>query len=100
LERVSERSLRISRGPVSTSDRSLKPSLRPRREPHWVTFDDETVDDLPAIVFAQDEPFASTSMVAQWYVMSRRRSWAQGDARRPGGDEIFAGYLTSYGPYR
>jgi len=70
-------------------------------EPHWVTFDDETfVDDLPAIIFAQDEPFASTSMVAQWYVMK-----AAGEAGLKvmldgqGGDEIFAGYLTSYGPY-
>jgi asparagine synthase (glutamine-hydrolysing) len=70
-------------------------------EPHWVTFDDETfVDDLPAIVFAQDEPFGSTSMVAQWYVMK-----AAGEAGLKvmldgqGADEIFAGYLTSYGPF-
>ena len=70
-------------------------------EPHWVTFDDETfVDDLPAIVFAQDEPFASTSMVAQWYVM---KAAAEAGLKvmldGQGGDEIFAGYLTSYGPY-
>ena len=70
-------------------------------EPHWVTFDDGTfVDDLPTIVYAQDEPFASTSMVAQWYVMK-----AAGEAGLKvmldgqGGDELFAGYLTSFGPF-
>src|SRR5262249_10872975 len=42
----------------------------------------------------------STSMVAQWYVMK-----AAGEAGLKvmldgqGGDEIFAGYLTSYGPF-
>jgi asparagine synthase (glutamine-hydrolysing) len=70
-------------------------------EPHWVTFDDETfVDDLPAIIYAQDEPFASTSMVAQWYVM---KAAAEAGLKvmldGQGGDEIFAGYLTSFGPF-
>ena len=43
---------------------------RTRAQPHWITFDDdELVDVLPAIVEAQDEPFGSTSIVAQWFVM-------------------------------
>jgi asparagine synthase (glutamine-hydrolysing) len=70
-------------------------------EPHWVTFDDRSlVDELPAIVYAQDEPFGSTSIVAQWYVM---KAAAEAGLKvmldGQGGDEIFAGYTTSYGPY-
>src|SRR5581483_6101328 len=39
-------------------------------EPHWVTFSaQQLVDDLPAIVQAQGEPFGSTSICAGWYVM-------------------------------
>ena len=39
-------------------------------DPHWVSFNDEDiVDYLPAIVTAQDEPFGSTSIVAQWFLM-------------------------------
>ena len=34
---------------------------------------DELVDELPAIVDAQDEPFGSTSIVAQWFVMRAAR---------------------------
>ena len=70
-----------------------------RAAPHWITFDGERlVDDLPAIVRAQDEPFGSTSIAAQWYVMENAR--ANGvtvmlDGQ--GGDEIFGGYLVSYG---
>ena len=55
---------------------------------------------LPAIIYTQDEPFASTSMVAQWYVM---KAAAEAGLKvmldGQGGDEIFAGYTTSYGPY-
>ena len=48
---------------------------------------------LPAIVEAQDEPFGSTSIVAQWFVMR-----AAGEAGLKvmldgqGGDETLAGY--------
>ena len=39
-------------------------------QPHWVTFgSSELVDVLPSIVRTQDEPFGSTSIVAQWFVM-------------------------------
>lgn len=70
-------------------------------EPHWVTFDERSIiNDLPSIIYAQDEPFGSTSMVAQWYVM---KAAAEAGMKvmldGQGGDEIFAGYLTSFGPY-
>jgi asparagine synthase (glutamine-hydrolysing) len=74
---------------------------RTRVEPHWVTFSDrELVDSIPAIVASQDEPFGSTSMVAQWYVM--RAAKAAGltvmlDGQ--GGDEIFAGYHGYFAAY-
>ena len=70
-------------------------------EPHWVTFDERSlIDDLPAIVHAQDEPFGSTSIVAQWYVMkAASEAGLKVMLDGQGGDEIFAGYLTSYGPY-
>jgi asparagine synthase (glutamine-hydrolysing) len=72
-----------------------------RVTPHWVTFDDEDlVRNLPKIVEAQDEPFGSTSMAAQWYVM--RAAKASGltvmlDGQ--GSDEIFAGYHGYFPPY-
>jgi asparagine synthase (glutamine-hydrolysing) len=69
-------------------------------EPHWITFDaDELVDALPAIVEAQDEPFRSSSVVAQWFVMRE----AAGAGLKvmldgQGGDEVFAGYHSYFGP--
>ena len=68
-------------------------------EPRWVSFDEETLlDVLPDVVAAQGEPFASTSIVAQWFVM--RAAAAAGlkvmlDGQ--GGDEVLAGYRTTYG---
>jgi asparagine synthase (glutamine-hydrolysing) len=68
-------------------------------EPHWVSFSgEELVADLPAIVESQGEPFGSTSMAAQWYVM--RAAKAAGlkvmlDGQ--GGDELLAGYRAAYG---
>src|SRR5581483_6260401 len=56
--------------------RLRRAAVRPRgrertgAEPHWVSFDaDSLIENLPAIVGAQGEPFGSTSMAAQWYVM-------------------------------
>jgi asparagine synthase (glutamine-hydrolysing) len=72
-----------------------------RVEPHWVSFtDDDLIENLDAIVFTQDEPFGSTSMIAQWYVM--RAAKAAGltvmlDGQ--GSDEIFAGYHTYFASY-
>src|SRR5207249_671941 len=67
--------------------------------PTWVSFDDgRLVDDLPSIAESQDEPFGSTSMAAQWYVMRAAR--AEGltvmlDGQ--GGDEILGGYRAFIG---
>jgi asparagine synthase (glutamine-hydrolysing) len=73
---------------------------RTRAEPHWISFDArELVDVLPAIVEAQDEPFRSTSIVAQWFVM---RAAAEAGLKvmldGQGGDEVFAGYHSYFGP--
>lgn len=66
---------------------------------HWITFDDEQLlEDLPAIVAVQDEPFGSTSMVAQWYVMRAARAaglTVMLDGQ--GGDEVFGGYRAFVG---
>ncbi len=68
-------------------------------EPYWVTFSArELVETLPAVIEAQDEPFGSTSIVAQWHVM--RAAHAAGitvmlDGQ--GSDEIFAGYPSFFG---
>jgi asparagine synthase (glutamine-hydrolysing) len=67
--------------------------------PHWISFDaEQLVADLPAIVRAQDEPFGSTSMAAQWYVMREaRRSGMTVMLDGQGGDEVFAGYRAFVG---
>jgi asparagine synthase (glutamine-hydrolysing) len=68
-------------------------------EAHWVTFDaDDLVDDLPAIVQAQGEPFGSTSICAGWYVMREaRRAGLTVMLDGQGGDEVLAGYRASFG---
>ena len=73
-----------------------------RSQPHWITFDSrELVDVLPSIVRTQDEPFGSTSIVAQWFVMrAAKRGRAEGDARRPGrATRRSAGYHGYFGPF-
>jgi asparagine synthase (glutamine-hydrolysing) len=72
---------------------------RTKADAHWITFDsDQLVADLPVIIAAQDEPFGSTSMVAQWYVL---RSAADAGLKvildGQGGDEVFAGYRAFIG---
>jgi asparagine synthase (glutamine-hydrolysing) len=68
-------------------------------EPYWITFDgDELVSDLPRIVEAQDEPFGSTSMAAQWYVMrAARQAGLTVMLDGQGGDEVFGGYRGHIG---
>jgi asparagine synthase (glutamine-hydrolysing) len=68
-------------------------------EPHWVTFDEaDVLENLPAIVASQDEPFGSTSMVAQWYVMqAAREAGLTVMLDGQGGDEIFGGYRAFVG---
>jgi asparagine synthase (glutamine-hydrolysing) len=74
---------------------------RTRAESHWVTFTDaDVVETLPAIVAAQDEPFGSTSIVAQWYVMREaKRAGLKVMLDGQGADEIFAGYHGYFGPF-
>jgi asparagine synthase (glutamine-hydrolysing) len=68
-------------------------------EPHWITFDgDRLVADLPRIVEAQGEPFGSTSMAAQWYVMrAAREAGLTVMLDGQGGDEVLAGYRGHIG---
>jgi asparagine synthase (glutamine-hydrolysing) len=74
---------------------------RTRSQPHWITFGSgELVDALPAIVRAQDEPFGSTSIVAQWFVMREaRRAGVTVLLDGQGADEILAGYHGYFGPF-
>jgi asparagine synthase (glutamine-hydrolysing) len=70
--------------------------------PHHLTFtEDELVELVPHVVTAQGEPFGSTSIAAQWFVM--RAAAASGlkvmlDGQ--GGDETLAGYETTTRSYR
>jgi asparagine synthase (glutamine-hydrolysing) len=68
-------------------------------QPHWITFDDrQLLDSLPKIVADQDEPFGSTSMVAQWYVMrAAKQAGLTVMLDGQGGDEVFAGYRIFVG---
>ncbi len=68
-------------------------------EPHWITFDDrQLLADLPRIVAGQDEPFGSTSMVAQWYVMrAAKEAGLTVMLDGQGGDEVFGGYRAFVG---
>jgi asparagine synthase (glutamine-hydrolysing) len=70
-------------------------------QPHWISFDaPDLVANLPRIVESQDEPFGSTSMVAQWYVMQEAaRSGMKVMLDGQGSDEIFAGYHGYFGPF-
>ncbi|HVH50636.1 MAG TPA: asparagine synthase (glutamine-hydrolyzing) [Gaiellaceae bacterium] len=70
-------------------------------EPHWVTFTAEDfVERLPEIVYAQEEPFGSTSIVAQWYVMrAAHEAGLTVMLDGQGGDELFAGYSGYAGYY-
>jgi len=74
---------------------------RTRTQPHWITFTgEELVDVLPEIVRAQDEPFGSTSIVAQWFVMREaKRAGLKVMLDGQGADEIFAGYHGYFGPF-
>lgn len=70
-------------------------------DPHWVSFSqDDLVERLPAIVEAQDEPFGSTSIVAQWHVMrAAREAGLTVMLDGQGADEVLAGYHGYFGPY-
>jgi asparagine synthase (glutamine-hydrolysing) len=68
-------------------------------DPHWITFTAaDLVDNLPAIVQAQGEPFGSTSICAGWYVMREaKRAGLTVMLDGQGGDELFAGYRAYFG---
>jgi asparagine synthase (glutamine-hydrolysing) len=72
---------------------------RIRAEAHWISFDaEELVADLPAIVETQDEPFGSTSMAAQWYVMrAAKQAGITVTLDGQGGDEVLGGYRAFIG---
>ena len=68
-------------------------------EPHWISFSDrELIDVLPHVVEAQDEPFGSSSIVAQWFVMrAARQAGVKVMLDGQGGDETLLGYPTTFG---
>ena len=70
-----------------------------RADAHWISFDaNELVSDLPAIVVTQDEPFGSTSMAAQWYVMrAAKQAGLKVMLDGQGGDEVLGGYRAFIG---
>jgi asparagine synthase (glutamine-hydrolysing) len=69
--------------------------------PHWVTFSDADIAaNVESFVETQDEPFGSTSMVAQWYVMREvKHAGITVVLDGQGADEIFAGYHGYFAPY-
>lgn len=74
---------------------------RTRTQAHWVSFGAaDVVEHVESIVETQDEPFGSTSMVAQWFVMREaRRAGLKVMLDGQGGDEIFAGYHAYFATY-
>ncbi len=55
---------------------------------------EQLLDDLPALVAAQEEPFGSTSIYAQWRVMrAAREAGVIVMLDGQGADELFGGYL-------
>jgi asparagine synthase (glutamine-hydrolysing) len=72
---------------------------RAEADARWISFGaDDLVQDLPAIVFAQDEPFGSTSIAAGWYVMREAaRAGVKVMLDGQGGDEVLAGYRAHLG---
>ena len=68
-------------------------------DPHWITFgDDDLVERLPTVIEAQDQPFGSTSIVAQWHVMrAAREAGITVLLDGQGADEILAGYHGYFG---
>jgi len=55
--------------------------------------------DIEKLVYYQDEPFASTSVFAQWSVMKLARTKVKVVLDGQGGDELLAGYSAYYGVF-
>ena len=70
--------------------------------PHLISFDeDDLIDALPIVVESQGEPFGSTSIIAQWFVMREARAAGiKVMLDGQGGDETLAGYPTRTWAYR
>jgi asparagine synthase (glutamine-hydrolysing) len=68
-------------------------------EPHRISFtDQDLIDVLPSVVESQDEPFGSSSIVAQWFVMREaKRAGMKVMLDGQGGDETLLGYPTTFG---
>jgi asparagine synthase (glutamine-hydrolysing) len=66
---------------------------------HPVTFSsDDLIEELPAIIEAQDEPFRSTSIAAQWFVMREaKKAGIKVMLDGQGGDEALGGYDGYFG---
>ena len=66
---------------------------------HPVSFScSELIEQLPAIVEAQDEPFRSTSIAAQWFVMREaKQARVKVMLDGQGGDEVLGGYDGYFG---
>ena len=77
---------------------ALEVVRRTDADPHWISFTDKDVAEfLPTIVTAQDEPFGSTSIVAQWFLMrAARDAGLKVMLDGQGGDEVLAGYPTFF----
>lgn len=72
-----------------------------RSQPHWITFDsNDLLDALPSIVRTQDEPFGSTSIAAQWFVLrAAKDAGLKVMLDGQGADETLAGYHGYFGPF-
>lgn len=61
---------------------------------------EDVLRDMQSIVYHQDEPFGSTSIFAQWYVMKRaHEAGVTVMLDGQGADELLAGYHPYFGPY-
>jgi asparagine synthase (glutamine-hydrolysing) len=58
--------------------------VNPSKEDYW--------NDLPAILYHQDEPFGSTTVYSQWEVMQEAAKHVKVVLDGQGGDEVFGGY--------
>jgi asparagine synthase (glutamine-hydrolysing) len=70
-----------------------------RSTSHPVSFScEQLIEELPAIVAAQDEPFRSTSIAAQWFVMKEaQKAKVTVMLDGQGGDEVLGGYDGLFG---
>lgn len=61
-------------------------------EHHELIVEPESVDLLPKLVKAYDEPFADSSAIPTYYLSSFTREYVKVALSGDGGDELFAGY--------